>query len=805
MPQYAYIKSYASPASQPYVLNVAGYVASHGTSVILWVLARQAPQNELWLFSSDGHIVSALDDQLVLGVDSSGGGWPRVELVTYAADDSSQLWDLVAAGEPSGELPVAQIMNRQSGQSLNVDGGSITNGASIITYTAGDSSNSLWTIEPLCVPCDQVTAIATAMSPPDSAPLCLNVKSSSSNPGTAPGTPVILEPLNINVDPSDGKYINNTNMMWSYTPDGFIESQLMPGLVLSLGPLVNWIYTVVVYPKQQWNNEFQQWAVSCQTKKVGDNDYTVLRFLNRQNGQLLAASQGATTGAGLITQWPIDGPQPNCDWIDVCGYPLEAIMTQAPCPYPPFAAGTPKYQAYAWISENVHPPAPMPPGLRGQYTSLDATSDYPTQIMGFKEGPPPAGVHRHAWTKVCDQLLLELAAVAPVQDLFTQGQSFLTTMQTQQGIAIEGLATAVGAGASTATVKANMPGAVQLTISALVNCAPGGFGAIAVILQTSLNDLVATRQVPATSDTVAAAKLQETLLTTYAAVRSNFSRQVSAIVSDWGKVQAVSRLTTLPLSHPDSLAITDVSINTAQGPAVSGYQVSVMQMLLPAVYQLFPIYQQENGFDWTRFFGVTPAGAPPTDAYWYQNGVPGGVYNFFAIGNGPKGTIESIVEYPTTETMDTYVWNLGQIAEIFYNAVGGWSNFPIHASSAGYGAGSGALLTTIVNCTPNTLTINVAPNHHCPLSWDNNTQSIGPYESISFALSSGAFDDTSANVSINASDYSGGPVMQFETNGGSNPSIGSPTPGATYFMHSQITNPTGDAPGFITVSIGENT
>jgi hypothetical protein len=24
-------------------------------------------------------------------------------------------------------------------------------------------------------------------------------------------------------------------------------------------------------------------------------------------------------------------------------------------------------------------------------------------------------------------------------------------------------------------------------------------------------------------------------------------------------------------------------------------------------------------------------------------------------------------------------------------------------------------------------------------------------------------------------------------------------------MHSQITNPTGDAPGFITVSIGENT
>jgi hypothetical protein len=47
--------------------------------------------------------------------------------------------------------------------------------------------------------------------------------------------------------------------------------------------------------------------------------------------------------------------------------------------------------------------------------------------------------------------------------------------------------------------------------------------------------------------------------------------------------------------------------------------------------------------------------------------------------------------------------------------------------------------------------------------------------------------------------------MQFEANGGSNPSIGSPTPGATYFMHSQITNPTGDAPGFITVSIGENT
>jgi hypothetical protein len=49
-------------------------------------------------------------------------------------------------------------------------------------------------------------------------------------------TAVVLGELNTNTGITEG-CASNAASMWSYTPDGFIESQLTPGLVLSLGPV----------------------------------------------------------------------------------------------------------------------------------------------------------------------------------------------------------------------------------------------------------------------------------------------------------------------------------------------------------------------------------------------------------------------------------------------------------------------------------------------------------------------------------------------------------------------------------------
>jgi hypothetical protein len=806
MPQYVLIKSYASPGGTPFVLNVAGAVSAADTDVVLYAQATLAhfSQNELWLITSDGYIVSAMSEegspQLVLGISPNDEyGWPGVAVVSYAAGDESQQWTMEAEGTLVGDSPVTQIVNVKSGLSLNVAGGNIANGSVIITYTQCDDAGSLWTIEPYGVPFNQGTPIASAFSTSGDTIMGLSVTGAGT---TTPGVALAQLHTNAGLSGATADYQLNSTMLWQYTPDGFIESLVTPGLVLSLGPIVNDIYTVTVYPKQPWNNAFQQWYVTSEVMTIGEYEYNVLKLFNPGNGQVLA-----TSGDQIITQWsPPDNSEQ--DWINVCGYPLEAIMTQPPYPYPTYAPGSPEEAAYAYISENVTPKAiPVPPGIRGQYDSLDSDSEYPTAVLGMESDAPPPGTDASVWPSMPKEICAEMANVQDVQALYGDVTTFLGKLQDSDGIEINALADAVGAGCMSANAKVNYANNVQGTILAMVELVPDVGGCVATLMQTGLNDLVATRQLEYKSELLAVAELNDELLYTYEALSSNFAIQVTAIINDKGKAAAVARLMTLPPSHPDSLAWTDETTPAAQYPAVYGYQVSVMQMLLPAVYQIFTEWNIPNGQDVSSVW-FEDAGFPPSGVY-EQVWLPyGSVYNFFAIGQGHwTGTTPYPTAWAPPDTLQEYVWNRGQLPSNVYLAQGGWSNFGILAGLTGAdGYGDAALLTTIVNTTPNTLDVQVTPNHHDPFSWDSDTQQLGPYASIAFALN---LPDISHKAIISGYvtiTVSGSQVAYFEVNGHpSNPYVGEVSCSEGWSVHTGFwADSSGDTPAYLTGQVRQD-
>jgi hypothetical protein len=803
MSEFARIKTARSPSETQWVLTATENQAESSLAVQpagsnleetgqLWLLGSGVVPSGLYGVSSEwGYIVSAFNPNYVLGLgppnQSCNNYSPTVVLVDRAQGDPTQLWQLQSAGQ-AGKAPQGFLVNKSNNLAVNLCENYLAATTPIILWpiTAGARDN-IWTIEPLGLPFDQPTAFQTALTFDGASSMVMTLQGN----GYSPGTPAVLEALNTNsdVDPDQyAQYATNAGAMWQYSVDGYIESLLSSNLVLSLGPVDNGTQTVVAYPKAAGGNQpFQQWSVSAIETETDKLVHTVLKFVNLENNQYLTVSGGSTDSGTAVITAPDSGGSDQ-QWVASCGYPLEPILMQPPVPYPEYTSGD-YFTAYQYASEHVRPPAPMSDGgLRALYALMspgDASSYSENLVSPNLPQPTPEQVPTEAWNQTVKQLGDELSYVAFVQSLSSNIQNFLTKVLIQDSISIDDLAETflVPSGNSS---QNKLTETIEGVVMAGVNLIPEVGGCLATLMQTALNDAVNTGSIRTGAVQDAVADLQNALLSGFETLSSSVANLMTTVVNDWGKISAVGDLTNYPAGHPDSLLWNEASL---EWPAVQGYQINILQTILPAAYKIWEWWDVPQEKSYSDFFdGSVPSGWQNGVQFW-QEELPYNMYNFYVMAAGslkaPGGQDVAQIKVsssgPPTDVMQQYLYDRGVLPYNLFTGAGGWSGFTQTCGGAGTATGVNCQWTEIFNSSPLTLTITVTPNHGNILSWVDKcataSQTVPPYSECQFAnWWNGEYktsDECSANVTVY---YSNQELIAFEATGFEN---GSPDPGIT--------------------------
>jgi hypothetical protein len=185
-------------------------------------------------------------------------------------------------------------------------------------------------------------------------------------------------------------------------------------------------------------------------------------------------------------------------------------------------------------------------------------------------------------------------------------------------------------------------------------------------------------------------------------------------LSDWGKLQATS--TAITSNGPDSLKWlpgTTAELVTASTP---GYEISVLQVLLPAKYQIYWFQDSDSDAvsgvpDYCQW--VEPAGAGKWNKYWIA-------------------TNQAWNVYPTQQAMQNDVWGNKVSTADFYKGYRGW-NFPIawaYPERVPTGDSTCNWLTVrVANQTPDLLKVTQTAQEGTVVNPTSLT--IPPYESVS--------------------------------------------------------------------------
>jgi hypothetical protein len=481
-----------------------------------------------------------------------------------------------------------------------------------------------------------------------------------------------------------------------------------------------------------------------------------------------------STSGGLAIQPFNSGSAANGSmyWVNGSGYPLESIMAQPPLLFPTGPSDNGQYAAsYDYISANVTPQAKATAGIRAYYTTSnqEELDDWRSQVSTMQM--PPSISDATAWGNVVKQLDLELAIAAAIQGNYAVMSNLANQMEGSIKSSVNDLSGLIGHSLGTATGSLATLG--EGLVLAAVNLVPDVGGAVATLLQTGLSLATANGGIKITKFDMAVADLQNSVNQTFAALQTAIAQQLTAILSDWGKMQALNQLVTLPTWHPNTLYLSDdAAIGLAEGVGY-GAQLAILQYLMPAGFQIWR---------WYNMSGSVSQSLPPNAPGYaqYQENLPGGVFNLYMVAGGSYGDDggHNSSYYPSQAVMDR-IWELGAQPANFFSGGNGWENFSVQSRDVGgqwiangednpmRGGWCNLLLGTIQNCTPNPLSVRVSPNHDCALSWNTDTVTVGPYGLVTYAIDVGDSNNTSANIYVYDPSYSSSQyVLDFEMIGG---------------------------------------
>ncbi|KAK9489444.1 hypothetical protein V1508DRAFT_428033 [Lipomyces doorenjongii] len=568
-----------SLGSGSYGLNVKGYVAEAGTQVILypWCGGRD---NELWTMDSEGHIVSQLNDQLVIGLDSSDP--PCAVLCELSDDDPTQQWTMVNG----------MIQNSSTKAAMTATTGQLSTGWNVVVVDGppdGETpDNQYWQFAPFfsapsaTVP--QWSIIQSALSS-DRTNLVLDLQNSTASSATQV---VIVEQV-----PGSG------TQKWMIIPDGRVLNYRGEQLVLGLGgPLGNGTNYVNVQTQGMPAIDDELWVPQPDGhyQNSGTGRYLTVSGNQPTPGSYLVTSD---LGQGLSGQLFSTLP-PNA---------LGSILTAGPQPFPEFHASSDQLAAYSYINQQLVTSGDFLGDLRATYINTDLTANYSDWVTQIRELSCPGTISLDDWTQVSNQLQAELQAVSAVQTLFTNYSTYHSEEFTGQLALVQGLIANAGNTNDGPRIGGVVLAVISGVLYTVLEAIPGGgaavnaFAVLGNIVQAGINIGVAVQgagQISADPFQAEVGELWTTLNTQFNNLLAATAAMETAILSDWGKLSMT--FTLINSTGPDSLAWPPDLTPQLVTASTPGFTVSIMQMLMPAKYQIYSWIQNNAN----EFSGVSP-------------------------------------------------------------------------------------------------------------------------------------------------------------------------------------------------------
>jgi hypothetical protein len=136
---WTYLLSATGTPSAPMVLNIQGDDPNRDAQIIVWPLQPNSP-NELWMFTTDGYIISSLKPNMCLTV--VGGNVLSIPVTDYS-DAATQLWSL----SDNGTI-VSQDDNRVLTVGAPIPGGGNYVGVSDLDPSSPPPPSQTWSLYP---------------------------------------------------------------------------------------------------------------------------------------------------------------------------------------------------------------------------------------------------------------------------------------------------------------------------------------------------------------------------------------------------------------------------------------------------------------------------------------------------------------------------------------------------------------------------------------------------------------------------------------------------------------------------------
>lgn len=671
-------------------------------------LARQ-----MWQLAVDGTIVSALNPNYVLGLSGTSA-----VLVQRSSADTSQQWEFQWVQDSPGVMPGMQVMLgtlKNNGNSEYLTGSGDNCNATISTAamppTGGPTGLMLWYVRPTSPPTGQALTIRSVAASTDSTPMVVSIDASNLANTLNPGSIAALNPMQPGWP----------NFIWTYTVDGFLSSAVNPDVVLSLDSNAdvgsgsgNGVATYPILPADT-GNQFQQWAFVPVNPEEGT--YQIVNQAGATIGKpggggTRALAITGTSGSGQLQLVAPDSSDTSQLWTVSPTYPLEVLLAQPAVPYPTFTGAEEDAYKYIGFHLGLHQ---LNTDLRSQYSNLAAPlAGYQSRIamlatfvaaknaLQAKDPPqakdqPPALPDTNAMMTVANVLSEELTAAQAVQQLFQQLSAFhseLAIVTTNATAAI--IADAAIDSQSSETVQISSFQIISGLIYTLVSMgstltefggAMKGIGLLAPIVanmyQAGANTANLYKQSKAQSSQLQkteeifydfegkVADVQQFLADSFTAIGNALAAVEATILSDRFKSRTVAAMTALP-SGSNSLFWRPQQGMSLIPSIVPGYEVGVLQALLPTKYQIYTGTWIEGSVQSnTSYDNIPPSSAPGYCIYDEEINSKlnaSTVYWIASVASHDSG-------YPGQATMQ-FLNNRNSVRWFnFYRRLAGWKGF----------------------------------------------------------------------------------------------------------------------------------